>query len=134
MKDLGIDWRLGAEWFEAQLLDHDVSSNYGNWNYVAGVGNDQRDDRKFNMIKQARDYDSNGDFVRLWVPELRGLKDGRIHTPWTLSKGELKSAGIVLGENYPHPIIVQDEWKRHVFKPRSGSTGQRKMRQLQLKF
>ena len=39
IKDLGIDWRMGAEWFESQLLDHDVCSNYGNWNYAAGIGN-----------------------------------------------------------------------------------------------
>ena len=38
IKDLGIDWRMGAEWFESQLLDHDVCSNYGNWNYAAGIG------------------------------------------------------------------------------------------------
>ena len=47
-----MDWRLGAEWFESYLLDHDVCSNYGNWNYAAGIGNDPRENRKFNMIKQ----------------------------------------------------------------------------------
>ena len=70
VKDLGLDWRLGAEWFESQLLDHDVCSNYGNWNYAAGIGNDPRENRKFNMIKQAMDYDGEGKFVRLWVEEL----------------------------------------------------------------
>ena len=52
IKDLGLDWRLGAEWFESQLLDHDVCSNYGNWNYAAGIGNDPREGRKFNIVKQ----------------------------------------------------------------------------------
>ena len=53
-KDLGLDWRLGAEWFESCLLDHDVYSNYGNWNYAAGIGNDPREGRKFNIVKQVR--------------------------------------------------------------------------------
>ena len=64
VKDLGLDWRLGAEWFESQLLDHDVCSNYGNWNYSAGIGNDPRENRKFNMIKQGLDYDKDGEYIR----------------------------------------------------------------------
>ncbi|KAM7123133.1 cryptochrome DASH-like isoform 5-T6 [Ciconia maguari] len=58
-KDLGLDWRMGAEWFEYLLVDYDVCSNYGNWLYSAGIGNDPRDNRKFNMIKQGLDYDGN---------------------------------------------------------------------------
>ena len=54
VKDLNLEWRLGAEWFESQLIDFDVCSNYGNWNYAAGVGNDPRVDRKFNIIKKAQ--------------------------------------------------------------------------------
>ena len=73
-KHLGIDWRLGAEWYEANLVDYDVSSNWGNWQYVAGVGNDPRGDaRVFNPVKQAMDYDTNGEYVRAWVPELRDV-------------------------------------------------------------
>jgi deoxyribodipyrimidine photo-lyase len=60
-KDLYYDWRLGAEWFEAQLIDYDPASNYGNWQYVAGVGNDPRSSRQFNPIKQAKDYDKEGE-------------------------------------------------------------------------
>jgi len=116
VKDLGLDWRLGAEWFESLLLDHDVSSNYGNWNYSAGIGNDPRENRKFNMIKQALDYDPEGDFVRLWVPELAGLKGAKIHTPWMLSLSELQLAGVALGEGYPRPIVSPPEWSRHTSK------------------
>ncbi|CAF4629146.1 unnamed protein product, partial [Rotaria magnacalcarata] len=54
-------------------IDHDVCSNYGNWVYVAGVGNDPRENRHFNMIKQAFDYDFSGEFVRAWCPELARL-------------------------------------------------------------
>jgi deoxyribodipyrimidine photo-lyase len=64
-KDLLLDWRIGAAYFEAQLIDYDVHSNYGNWMYVAGVGNDPRD-RKFNVRMQAERYDENGKFQRQW--------------------------------------------------------------------
>ncbi|MCC5816439.1 MAG: DASH family cryptochrome [Leptospira sp.] len=63
---LNVDWRLGAEWFESQLIDYDVSSNWGNWNYLAGVGNDPRN-RIFNMEKQAQDYDPNEEYRKLWI-------------------------------------------------------------------
>lgn len=59
------DWRIGAAYFESQLIDYDVHSNYGNWMYVAGVGNDPRD-RKFNIKMQAERYDEGGKFQRLW--------------------------------------------------------------------
>ena len=73
-KHLSIDWRIGAEWYEANLVDYDVSSNWGNWQYVAGVGNDPRGDaRVFNPIKQALDYDSSGEYIRAWIPELRDV-------------------------------------------------------------
>lgn len=76
-KHLGIDWRIGAEWYEQNLIDYDVSSNWGNWQYVAGVGNDPRGDaRVFNPVKQAVDYDTNGEYVRTWVPELRDVGRG----------------------------------------------------------
>lgn len=120
IKDMGLDWRLGAEWFESQLMDHDVCSNYGNWNYAAGIGNDPRENRKFNMIKQAFDYDPEGNFVRCWVPELAGLRGGLIHTPWKLSSSQLSSAGVSLGETYPHPILVAPEWSRHQQKGTQG--------------
>lgn len=65
-KTWGIDWRWGAEWFESLLIDYDVASNWGNWNYLAGVGNDARSDRIFNIAKQAKDYDPQGEYVKLW--------------------------------------------------------------------
>lgn len=65
-KELLQDWRIGAAYFESMLLDYDVHSNYGNWMYVAGVGNDPRD-RKFNTKLQADRYDSNHKFRKLWL-------------------------------------------------------------------
>jgi deoxyribodipyrimidine photo-lyase len=65
---LGVDWRLGAAYFEEKLVDYDVASNWGNWAYQAGVGNDSRD-RYFNVLKQGKRYDGDGGFVRTWVEE-----------------------------------------------------------------
>ena len=65
-KDLLLDWRIGAAYFESQLIDYDVHSNYGNWMYVAGVGNDPRD-RKFDISWQAQKYDSQNKFQKLWL-------------------------------------------------------------------
>ncbi|OYQ36645.1 cryptochrome DASH [Flavobacterium cyanobacteriorum] len=65
--DLGIDWRYGAAYFEQQLVDYDASSNWGNWAYIAGVGNDPRENRKFNVDKQAADYDPKKIYRKLWL-------------------------------------------------------------------
>ncbi|SDM01584.1 deoxyribodipyrimidine photo-lyase (single-stranded DNA-specific) [Franzmannia pantelleriensis] len=83
VKDLGGDWRLGAAWFEHCLIDYDASSNWGNWRYVAGIGRDPRQHRYFNVLKQARHYDPQGDYVAHWLPALQTLPQGASrHQPW----------------------------------------------------
>mgnify|MGYP001551680700 FL=1 len=64
VKDLRLNWLLGAEYFESKLVDYDPCSNYGNWNYVAGVGSDPRENRYFNIASQARRYDPDADYVK----------------------------------------------------------------------
>ena len=64
--DLGCDWRAGAAWFESQLIDYDVYSNQGNWLYISGRGTDPRNGRRFNIQKQAHDYDRDGTYQQLW--------------------------------------------------------------------
>ena len=65
-KTLKQDWRIGAAWFEYLLLDYDVHSNWGNWMYNSGVGNDPRD-RVFSPDTQASRYDPDGRFRRTWI-------------------------------------------------------------------
>lgn len=65
--ELNMDWRLGAAYFEEQLIDYDVCSNWGNWAYLAGVGNDPREHRWFNIEKQANDYDKKMEYRNLWL-------------------------------------------------------------------
>ena len=66
-KDLGINWTFGAAWFESQLIDYDPCSNWLNWAYVAGVGNDPRQDRYFNIESQVKKYDPKGDYMKRWL-------------------------------------------------------------------
>jgi deoxyribodipyrimidine photo-lyase len=105
VNDLGIDWTWGASYFESQLIDYDVCSNWGNWMYVGGVGNDPRENRYFNILRQGKNYDKNGDYVRLWVPELAGIKGFDIHQPWELSTAQLKQIGIQMGNTYPQSMV-----------------------------
>ncbi len=104
-KNLGINWQMGAEWFESCLIDYDVCSNWGNWNYTAGVGNDARGFRFFNIIKQAQTYDPEGEYVKHWLPALRSLPSHLVHQPWQLSPAAQRQRGVRLGVDYPNPIV-----------------------------
>ncbi|WVW85707.1 hypothetical protein I302_107745 [Kwoniella bestiolae CBS 10118] len=106
-KDLYCDWRIGAEFFEMNLVDYDTCSNWGNWQYQAGVGNDPRSSRQFNPIKQANDYDEDNGFVRTWIPELERVGDEYVQTPWLIND---KSK---LGDYPSRPIVELPSWKKH---------------------
>lgn len=103
-QNLNLDWRMGAEYFESMLIDYDVYSNYGNWMYNSTVGHDSRN-RYFNIIKQAQKYDSNGEYVKHWLPVLEVIPDQKIHEPHTLTEEEQQEAGIIIGKDYPEPMI-----------------------------
>jgi len=83
--DLGLNWQMGAEYFESLLLDYDIASNWGNWHYAAGVGSDAREQRQFNTPSQAQRYDSRGEYIRKWVPELAEEPTDKFHQPGELS-------------------------------------------------
>lgn len=112
-KDLFINWTWGASYFESLLIDYDVCSNWANWNYVAGVGNDPREDRYFNQYTQATRYDADGEYVRHWLPELARVPADKIHKVWRLSPAEQAEYGVKLGETYPLPIIGADKWLKN---------------------
>jgi deoxyribodipyrimidine photo-lyase len=108
VKDLKVNWLLGAEYFESLLIDYDPASNYGNWNYVAGVGSDAREDRYFNQMTQARNYDPHGDFVRLWCKELRFVPGEKVHRPDMLSPAEKKTYRVM---DYPQAVVNMRKWE-----------------------
>ncbi|ELK51716.1 deoxyribodipyrimidine photolyase, partial [Haloferax sp. BAB-2207] len=102
--DLRLDWRRGAAYFETRLVDYDPASNYGNWAYIAGVGNDSRD-RSFDVRWQANRYDEDAEYVKTWLPELDAVPAEYAHEPWKLSEAEQASYGVELGVDYPEPIV-----------------------------
>jgi deoxyribodipyrimidine photo-lyase len=65
--ELSLDWRYGAAYLEQHLIDYDEASNWGNWQYLAGVGADPKGHRKFDLLKQTEIYDSDGEFVKRWA-------------------------------------------------------------------
>ncbi len=81
-KNLDIDWRWGARWFEHCLIDYCPAANWGNWAYAAGVGADPRGFRGFDVARQARRYDADGAYVAHWLPGLRELPASKRHAPW----------------------------------------------------
>lgn len=110
VKDLKVNWQMGAEYFESLLIDYDVTSNWGNWNYVAGVGSDPRENRYFNILSQARHYDPNGEYVKLWLPELIDVPAEKVHQPDQLSYAEQKALHVMIGADYPKAIINTRKW------------------------
>ncbi|BFM08515.1 DASH family cryptochrome [Halioxenophilus aromaticivorans] len=73
VNEMGLDWRYGAAYFERQLVDYDVASNWGNWQYLAGVGCDPRGKRHFDINKQTEQYDPDGEFIMRWQGQKHGL-------------------------------------------------------------
>lgn len=108
INDLQQDWRHGAAWFEEHLIDYDPASNWGNWAYLAGVGNDPRHNRVFNALRQAREYDPDAHYVSLWLPELRDVPQALRHTPFLLAGGHLRSLG------YPQLGTIPESWKPYL--------------------
>ncbi|MGE3073595.1 MAG: deoxyribodipyrimidine photo-lyase [Dehalococcoidia bacterium] len=105
-KDLHTDWRVGQSHFMHHLVDGDVANNNGGWQWAASTGTDpQPYFRIFNPYLQSRRFDPDGAYIRRWVPELRGVSDGRIHEPHRMSVEEQKAANCVIGRDYPTPIV-----------------------------
>lgn len=106
VKNLMIDWRYGKNWFSECLLDADMASNSMNWQWVSGSGVDYAPYfRIFNPITQGEKFDCEGKYTRKFVPELKNLPDKYLFKPWEAPDVILRNSGIVLGTNYPKPIV-----------------------------
>jgi deoxyribodipyrimidine photo-lyase len=95
-KQLNIHWTEGARHFFGLLVDGDIANNSGNWQWVAGTGNDTRPNRQFNLLRQAQRFDPDGEYVRRYVPELAAVEGGTAHAPWKLDRQP---------RGYPAPLI-----------------------------
>jgi deoxyribodipyrimidine photo-lyase len=105
-KDLQIDWRWGERYFAEHLLDYDLAANNGGWQWSASTGCDAQPwFRIFNPVTQSERFDPAGKFIRRYVPELANFPDKFIHAPWTLGNSEQQRCGVVIGRDYPAPIV-----------------------------
>lgn len=105
-KDLGIDWRLGERYFAARLNDYDLAANNGGWQWAASTGCDAQPwFRIFNPVTQSERFDPEGRFIRRYLPELERVPMRCIHAPWTLTPIEQQDLGVVIGRDYPAPLV-----------------------------
>jgi deoxyribodipyrimidine photo-lyase len=106
VKDLQIDWRWGEQYFAEHLNDFDLAANNGGWQWAASTGCDAQPwFRIFNPVTQSEKFDASGKFIRRYLPELASCPDKFIHAPWTLPASEQRAQNLVIGENYPAPIV-----------------------------
>jgi deoxyribodipyrimidine photo-lyase len=97
-RTLGTDWRHGYRHFGGLLADGDVACNAGNWQWVAGTGNNPRPNRVLNPLRQAERFNRDGDYVRRYVPELASLAAPDVHLPWRLPPARRRQL------SYPAPL------------------------------
>ena len=113
IKDLGIDWRRGEAYFARQLNDFDLSANNGGWQWASSSGCDaQPYFRIFNPVTQSEKFDPEGQFIKRYLPQLAKLYRKHIHAPWLVPEMTLSMAGIVLGKDYPRPLVAHDEARK----------------------
>ncbi|MDG2186863.1 MAG: deoxyribodipyrimidine photo-lyase [Hyphomicrobiales bacterium] len=110
VKNLLIHWNHGERWFWDCLLDADMASNSASWQWVAGSGADAAPYfRIFNPIMQGQKFDPDGFYTKKYVPELKNMPIKYLFNPWEAPEEVLSEAGVILGDNYPHPIVDMQE-------------------------
>ncbi len=106
VKNLRLHWHHGERWFWDCLVDADLANNSASWQWIAGCGADAAPYfRIFNPITQGEKFDPDGDYIRRYVPEIAGLPDAFLCSPWTAPAEVLAAAGVRLGVTYPHPMV-----------------------------
>ncbi len=108
-KHLGVDWRWGERYFAQQLNDYDLASNNGGWQWASSSGCDaQPYFRIFNPMTQSRKFDPDAKFILRYLPQLAKLPPALVHAPWEARPVDLEAAGLVLGRDYPAPVVDHD--------------------------
>jgi len=116
-KDLGVDWRRGERYFALKLNDYDMASNNGGWQWAASTGCDAQPwFRIFNPVTQSQRFDARGEFIRRYLPQLAKLDTKQIHAPWLVKVEALAERGVVLGRDYPEPVVDHDKARRRTLE------------------
>ncbi|MGK2931926.1 MAG: FAD-binding domain-containing protein, partial [Solirubrobacterales bacterium] len=110
-KDLHLDWREGERWFMEQLVDGDIASNNGGWQWVTSVGTDPKPyfQRMFNPMTQQEKFDPDGEYVRRWIPELKDVPDEHLVRPWKMTEIDQATSNCQIGKDYPEPVVDHAE-------------------------
>ena len=116
-KDLGIDWRRGERYFALKLNDYELASNNGGWQWAASTGCDAQPwFRIFNPVTQSTRFDARGEFIRRYLPQLAKLDAKQIHAPWLVKPEALAERGVVLGQDYPAPVVDHDAARKRTLE------------------
>jgi len=117
VKDLLIDWRWGEKYFADNLIDFDFAANNGGWQWAASTGCDAQPwFRIFNPILQSEKFDPEGKFIKKYLPCLEPLNKKQIHAPWVAFEKEPLSFPILLGKDYPNPIVIHKDQREKALK------------------
>ena len=112
-KDLWLDWRDVHDYFSEMFVDAEIAAMVGGIQWSYSIGTDaQPYFRVFNPTSQSERYDPDGEYIRKWVPELEEVPDKHIHEPWKMNKLQQQDCGVIIGEDYPEPIVDHDEKRK----------------------
>jgi len=110
VKDLGLHWQRGEQYFADHLIDFDLAANNGGWQWASSSGCDaQPYFRIFNPVSQSQKFDPQGRFIKRYLPQLADLPESCVHAPWQARELELAAAGVELGTTYPRPVVDHGE-------------------------
>lgn len=113
VKDLLIDWRWGERYFQQELIDYDAASNIGGWQWAASTGTDSVPYfRIFNPTTQSERFDAEAHFIKKYVPELAHVPAKKIHKPAQLTIDEQEQFQVILGQDYPLPLVSHQERRK----------------------
>jgi deoxyribodipyrimidine photo-lyase len=116
-KDLWLDWRDVHDYFSKMFVDAEISAMVGGIQWSYSIGTDaQPYFRVFNPTSQGEDYDPDGEYIRKWVPELEDVPDEHIHEPWKMNKLQQQDCGVIIGEDYPEPIVDHDKKRKEAIE------------------
>ena len=123
VKNLMLHWHFGEEWFWDTLVDADLANNSASWQWIAGCGADAAPYfRIFNPVTQGQKFDTEGEYVRRFVPELSKVPTKYLHNPWEAPEKILSGAGVKMGKDYPHPIVKLSDSRERALRAFSSLT------------